>query len=324
MPSLCITAALLSSYWLGATSGLENPEVAGIYGTACATMGMLVTVGFILAMDTFGPISDNAGGIAEMSHAGAVVRARTDRLDAVGNTTKALTKGYAVGSAGLATFLLFRAFLDEVQEYIHQPTPIDVNLAVPEVFVSGLLGVCLVFFFSSMALRAVGTAAQVVIEEVRRQFRERPGILQGITKPDYGACVAIVTKSALKEMVNPGLLVVLTPIIWGLMMRYLGSWTGRPALAIPCLASFLMCTTIAGIMLGLFFNNGGGAWDNAKKLVATGRGYPGKGSEAHKAVVTGDTVGDPCKDTAGPSLHVLVKLVSTIALVLFPLFVPSP
>jgi len=320
-PVLCIGIALLASYWLGASSGLGPWTVTGIYGTACATMGMLITCGYILAMDAFGPISDNAGGIAEMSGSPEHIRQRTDKLDAVGNTTKALTKGYAVGTAGLATFLLFRAFLDEVADYTGDVTVKDVNLGIPEVFVSGLYGVMLVIFFASLAMTAVGSAAQDVIDEVRRQFRERPGILQNTESADYDACVALVTRSALREMILPGVLVVLSPIVLGLIMRGLGAAQGSRNLAIPCLAAFLMTVTMGGVNFGLFLNNAGGAWDNAKKLVATGRGWGGKHSEAHKSCVTGDTVGDPCKDTAGPSLHVLVKLVSTITLVWYPLFV---
>jgi K(+)-stimulated pyrophosphate-energized sodium pump len=284
-------------------------------------MGMLITCGFILAMDTFGPISDNAGGVAEMSGSPEHIRRRTDKLDCVGNTTKALTKGYAVGTAGLATFLLFRAFLDEVADYTGDLTVKDVNLGIPEVFVSGLLGVMVVIFFASLAMTAVGSAAQVVITEVRRQFQEMPGILQNTEQPDYDACVAIVTSSALKEMILPGILVVLSPIVLGLIMRGLGEAQGSANLAIPCLAAFLMTVTMGGVNFGLFLNNAGGAWDNAKKLVATDKAFGGKHGEAHRACVTGDTVGDPCKDTAGPSLHVLVKLISTITLVWYPLFV---
>jgi len=328
-PAMCISIGLIAAYWLGRSSGLgqDSPlgsdvseDVAGIYGTAVQTMGMLMTVGFILAMDTFGPISDNAGGIAEMSESGDEIRARCDRLDAVGNTTKALTKGYAVGSAGLATFLLFRAYLDELVLYADDATLRTVDFSIPEVFVSGLLGVTLVFFFSSLALRAVGNAAQCVIDEVRRQLKERPGILNRTEKADYYACVKIVTEHALREMVIPGLLVVLSPIVLGLVMRGIGEGSSRDTLGGTCLACFLMCVTIGGVLMGLFLNNAGGAWDNAKKTVASDPRFPGKHSEDHKAAVTGDTVGDPCKDTAGPSLHVLVKLVSTVVLVLYPIF----
>lgn len=321
LPTLCIATALLTSYWLGASSGLEDPKTAGIYGTAVATMGMLISVGFVLAMDTFGPISDNAGGIAEFSGCDPEVRERVDRLDAVGNTTKALTKGYAVGSAALASFLLFSAFLDNIAVYTHQEDIKIIDLSVPEIFVGGLIGVALVFFFSSMAIQAVGRTAQLIVIEVRRQFREKPGILNGTEKPEYGTCVAIVTRGALKEMVLPCMLVLGVPILTGLFFRFVGAFSTRPNLGAQALASLLMCATIGGILVGLFLNNAGGAWDNAKKLIETGVGdYGGKKSEAHKAAVTGDTVGDPCKDTAGPSLHVLVKLLSTITLVLYPIF----
>eukprot|EP00727_Mastigamoeba_balamuthi_P009859 m51a1_g5496 putative pyrophosphate-energized membrane proton pump 3-like (775) ;mRNA; f:343564-346524 len=320
LPTICIAAALLTSYWLGSTSGLEDPTTAGIYGTAVATMGMLISVGFILAMDTFGPISDNAGGIAEMSHCSPEVRVRVDRLDAVGNTTKALTKGYAVGSAALATFLLFSAFLDNIELYTNDPTVKIINFAVPEIFVGGLVGVALVFFFSAMAIDAVGKTAQLIVIEVRRQFREHPGIMNGSEKPDYAQCVGIVTKGALRAMVPPCSVVLGVPITTGLFFRIVGAITSRPNLGAQALASLLMTATIGGVLVGLFLNNAGGAWDNAKKLIESDPSYGGKGSETHKAAVTGDTVGDPCKDTAGPSLHVLVKLISTITLVLYPLF----
>eukprot|EP01105_Mastigella_eilhardi_P006827 TRINITY_DN18344_c0_g1_i1.p1 TRINITY_DN18344_c0_g1~~TRINITY_DN18344_c0_g1_i1.p1 ORF type:complete len:798 (+),score=213.31 TRINITY_DN18344_c0_g1_i1:123-2516(+) len=320
LPTLCICTALLVSFWLGSCSGLEDPKTAGIYGTAVATMGMLISVGFVLAMDTFGPISDNAGGIAEMAGCTPEVRDRVDRLDAVGNTTKALTKGYAVGSAALASFLLFSAFLDNIAEYTQDISIKVIDFSVPEVFMGGLIGVALVFFFSSMAIQAVGRTAQLIVIEVRRQWREL-NLKEGKNKPDYSNCVAIVTRGALKEMVLPCMLVLGVPISTGLFFRVVGILSGRPNLGAQVLASLLMCATIGGILVGLFLNNAGGAWDNAKKLIETGAGdYGGKGSPAHKAAVTGDTVGDPCKDTAGPSLHVLVKLLSTITLVLYPIF----
>jgi H(+)-translocating pyrophosphatase len=319
IPTLSIVTALLSSYWLGSSSGLADKTVAGIYGTACATMGMLATVGYILAMDTFGPIADNAGGIAEMSHCHESVRRRVDRLDAVGNTTKALTKGYAVGSAALASFLLFSAFLDSVAAYTGDESIKIIDLAVPEIFVGGFVGVCLVFFFSALAIQAVGNTAQLVVIEVKRQFEAHPGIMDGTEKPEYGRCVEIVTRGALKEMVLPCFVVLAVPITDGLFFRIVGAYSGRPNLGAQSIAALLMCATIGGVLMGLFLNNAGGAWDNAKKLIETGS-YGGKGSEAHKASITGDTVGDPCKDTAGPSLHVLVKLLSTITLVLYPIF----
>jgi len=308
IPVIVISAAIIGSYYLGNMSGVPH---AGLFGTAVATMGMLGTAAYILAMDTFGPITDNAGGIVEMSQQPEDVRKKTDRLDAVGNTTKALTKGYAIGSAALAAFLLFSAYLDEVAHYGLKLE--SVNIARPEVFVGGLLGAMLVFLFSGLAIRAVGKAAYYVINEVRRQFRENPGILKGTSKPNYARCVDIVTVGALKEMILPGLIAVGMPVAVGIIFRLFG--VGAEAVA-----AFLMVGTIAGILVATFFNNGGGAWDNAKKFIESGQ-YGGKGSDAHKAAVVGDTVGDPFKDTAGPSLHVLIKLLSTITLVLAPLFV---
>jgi K(+)-stimulated pyrophosphate-energized sodium pump len=307
-PVVVISVAIIASYYLGLNSGVEH---AGLFGTAVATMGMLGTAAYILAMDTFGPITDNAGGIVEMSGQPEEVRSKTDRLDAVGNTTKALTKGYAIGSAALAAFLLFSAYLDEVAHYGH---PLEVvNIAKPEVFVGGLLGAMLVFLFSSFAIRAVGKAAYYVINEVRRQFRENPGILQGTSKPDYRRCVDIVTLGALKQMVLPGVIAVTMPVAVGVIFRLFG-------VGAETVAAFLMVGTIAGILMATFLNNSGGAWDNAKKYIETGA-LGGKGSEPHKAAVVGDTLGDPFKDTAGPSLHVLIKLLATITLVLAPLFV---
>lgn len=308
LPVLVISVAIIGSYYLGIASGVPN---AGLFGTAVATMGMLGTAAYILAMDTFGPITDNAGGIIEMSQQPEEIRKKTDRLDAVGNTTKALTKGYAIGSAALAAFLLFSAYLDEVRNY---GKPLEaVNIAKPEVFVGGLLGAMLIFVFSAFAIRAVGKAAYLVINDVRAQFREKPGILQGTEKPDYARSVDIVTKGALRAMVLPGLLAVGMPIAVGVIFRFFG--VGAEAVA-----AFLMIGTVAGVLMATLLNNGGGAWDNAKKYIETGM-YGGKRSEAHKAAVVGDTVGDPFKDTAGPSLHVVIKLLSTITLVLAPLFI---
>ncbi|OLC96294.1 MAG: sodium-translocating pyrophosphatase, partial [Gemmatimonadetes bacterium 13_1_40CM_3_70_6] len=308
LPTFTIGAAIIASYKIGAASGLAH---SGLFGTAVATMGMLGTAAYILAMDTFGPITDNAGGVIEMSHQPEEIRRRTDRLDAVGNTTKALTKGYAIGSAALAAFLLFSAYLDEVAAL---GSPLQgVDISKPEVFVGGLLGAMLVFWFSALAIGAVTKAAVSVIEEVRRQFKADPGILKGTSKPDYGKAVDIVTIGALKAMVAPGLLAVGMPIAVGLFFKVFH--VGAEAVA-----AFLMVGTIGGILLATLLNNGGGAWDNAKKFIETGE-YGGKGSEPHKAAVVGDTVGDPFKDTAGPSLHVLIKLLSTVTLVLAPLFV---
>lgn len=318
MPVLVIGAAIVGTYLLGESSGLTH---GGLFGTAVGTMGMLATAAYILAMDTFGPITDNAGGIIEMSQQPEEIRKKTDRLDAVGNTTKALTKGYAVGSAGLAAFLLFSAYFDEVRNYGFDLRFID--LSKPAVFAGSMFGAMLVMIFSSLAIKAVGRAAYAVINNVREQFRNNPGIMKGTSKPDYGQCVDIVTRAALKEMIVPGLLVVFMTIAVGVGFRWLFLLSGSPASGASgaeVVGGYLMVATIMGILMALFMNNGGGAWDNGKKYIETGK-LGGKGSEAHKAAVVGDTVGDPFKDTAGPSLHVLIKLLSTLTLVLAPLFI---
>jgi K(+)-stimulated pyrophosphate-energized sodium pump len=311
LPVLFICLAIFGSYELGtvALSGVTGISDPGIFGTAIATMGMLSTCAYVLAMDTFGPITDNAGGIIEMSGAPEEVRNTTDKLDACGNTTKALTKGYAVGSAALATFLLFSAYLDQVRSILHMApgASFPVDIGNPKVFIAAMIGAGVVFLFSSTAIRAVGKAAEYVIIEVRRQFKEIPGIMKGTAKPEYGKCVDIVTRGALKQMIIPGLIVVLVPILVGVLL-------GKEAAA-----GYLMVVTITGVVMALFLNNSGGAWDNTKKYMELGN-YGGKGSEAHKAGVVGDTVGDPFKDTAGPSLHVLIKLTSTIMLVFIVLF----
>ncbi|MFA6436734.1 MAG: sodium-translocating pyrophosphatase [Candidatus Paceibacterota bacterium] len=297
LPIMVISIAILAAYFLGKATGIEH---GGLYGTAIATMGMLAPAAYILAMDNFGPITDNAGGIVEMSKSPESTRKKTDRLDAVGNTTKALTKGYAVGSAALAAFLLFTAYLEAVGLK-------SVDLAKPIVFIGGMLGAALIFVFSSFAIRAVGRAAYYIINDVRKQFKEKPGIMTGKDEPDYARSVDICTKGALKEMILPGILVLLVPTVVGFV------------LGPESVGATLMVGTIVGIVMALLFNNGGGSWDNAKKFIETGA-HGGKGSNAHKAAVVGDTVGDPFKDTAGPSLHVLIKLLSTLTLVLAPLF----
>jgi K(+)-stimulated pyrophosphate-energized sodium pump len=325
--AITIAIALFVSFWLGDHAGLiaaDGRNVGGIFGTAVATMGMLMTTAYILAMDTFGPITDNAGGIAEFSRAEASAREITDRLDAVGNTTKALTKGYAIASASLAAFLLFSAYIDKINviQGRRLEAGVDgakllesVNLANVNVFIAALLAAMLVYFFSSLAIRAVGKTAQSIIVEVRRQFREMPGIMDYTQRPDYARVVDITTRAALREMVAPGLVAVATPILIGVFLGY------------EAVAGMLMVGTISGVMLATVLNNGGGAWDNAKKYIESGNlkddegNVLGKGSDAHAAAVVGDTVGDPFKDTAGPSLHVLVKLLATITLVLAPLFI---
>ena len=363
MPVIVISAALLLSYYFGVLGLADVSGVStyakGIYGTAIATMGMLSCAAYILAMDTFGPITDNAGGIIEMSNQPDSIRERTDKLDSAGNTTKALTKGYAIGSASLAAFLLFSAYLAEIKDIVAHKVaaagaagfmPADwsfnnINLANVPVFVGALLGAMLTYLFSALAIKAVGRTAQRVVEDVRAQFKENPGIMAGTSKPDYGRCVSIVTGAALKEMILPGLLAVSLPIAVGLIFRnFSEAYQANTAIfragdirssmmTVPMIAGkavnlagaeavagLLMVGTISGILLAMLMNNGGGAWDNAKKYIESGV-YGGKRSDAHKAAVVGDTVGDPFKDTAGPSLHVLIKLLATITLVLAPLFV---
>ncbi|HEX9634458.1 MAG TPA: sodium-translocating pyrophosphatase, partial [Candidatus Limnocylindria bacterium] len=328
MTAITISIALFASFTLGSQAGLiteAGDNVGGIFGTAVATMGMLMTTAYILAMDTFGPITDNAGGIAQFSHAEEKARGITDHLDAVGNTTKALTKGYAIASASLAAFLLFNAYIDKVNLILTNQIEAgtraagtlleSVDLANVNVFIAALIGAMLVYFFSSLAIRAVGTAAQAIIIEVRRQFREMPGIMDYTQRPDYARVVDITTRAALRQMILPGSVAVATPIIVGLLLGH------------EAMAGMLMVGTIAGVLLATTLNNGGGAWDNAKKYIESGQlkdaegNVLGKGSAAHAAAVVGDTVGDPFKDTAGPSLHVLVKLLATITLVLAPLFI---
>ena len=325
LPSIVISISIIVTYNLGLASNIVQGDsnLAGLYGTAVATMGMFVSGVFILSMSGFGPIADNAGGIIEMSLTDHSVRIITDRLDAVGNVTKANTKGYSVGSASLACFLLFSAFMDEIEVLTGKKDQNEdfkiINIGVVEVFISGFLGSATVFLFSSFALAAVGNAAQAVIKEVRFQIKEDENILTGKSKPNYKQCVSIVTKAGLKEMIKPGLLAVLSPLVIGLIFKVVGYYKNKPYLAVQCVSSFMMFATTTGILMALFFNNAGGAWDNAKKYIETGA-LGGKGSEVHKAAITGDTVGDPCKDTAGPSIHILIKLIATISLVLAPIF----
>lgn len=325
---MTISAAILGSYFMGVQAALPGVSAiaSGLYGTAIATMGVLSSAAYVLAMDTFGPITDNAGGICEMSKQDAKARHRTDLLDAAGNTTKALTKGYAIGSAALAAFLLFTAYIDEVKLILgaklgkpFEEIPFSVDIGQVPVFIGALLGAMLVFVFSSLAIQAVGRVAQTVIQEVRRQFRENPGIMDGTGEPDYGQCVDIVTQGALKAMILPGVLPVLAPVVVGLLFKQLAPAADGTPMGACAVAALLMVGTITGILMATFMNNAGGAWDNAKKYIELGA-HGGKGSDAHKASVVGDTVGDPFKDTAGPSIHVLIKLLATITLVAAPLF----
>jgi K(+)-stimulated pyrophosphate-energized sodium pump len=330
--AVVIGISLLLAYWCGSMSGVAG---GGAFGTAVATMGMLMTCPYILSMDTFGPITDNANGINEMAGAGPEIRKITDRLDAVGNTTKALTKGYAMVSAGLAAFLLFQAYLDRVSFLRYGEAGLFniVNIARIDVFIGAILAVMLVYLFSSWAIRAVGQTASKIIAAVRAQFKNDPGIMAGTSRPDYGEIVDITARAGLREMIKPGLLVVLAPLVVGgifWILRAIGMSGSDPETQFDpamVVAGLLMIGTVAGIMMASFMNNGGGAWDNAKKMIEDDQlkddngNILGKGSEAHKAAVVGDTVGDPFKDTAGPSLHVLVKLLATITLVICPLFI---
>ncbi|MFH1409731.1 MAG: sodium-translocating pyrophosphatase [Nanoarchaeota archaeon] len=310
LPVIVLATALFFSFKFGVLTGIPH---GGLYGTAIATMGMLATATYVLAMDTYGPIADNAGGINEMAGLPSNIRDRTDKLDAAGNTTKALTKGYAIGSAALAAFLLFSAYitdvikLDVTKMYTDASGHFAVDMTKVPVFIGALLGAMLIFLFSSFAIKAVGKTAYAVVNEVRRQFKEIKGIMKGKAQPDYAKCVDICATSALRSMIMPGLLVVVFTILVGVLLKA------------EAVAAFLMAATIVGILMALLMNTGGGAWDNAKKYIEAGH-HGGKGSEAHKAAVTGDTVGDPFKDTAGPSLHVLIKLLATLTLVLAPLF----